>query len=69
MTKKCLYCGNEISTECIIDFCDKCGVNVFGKKMLDAIKQNMENAKMNGDLCHHTESAGNPVEDNFNKFD
>ena len=50
--KKCIYCGKEISKECIIDFCDICGEAVWGKKMLCAIKQNMENARNNGDLCH-----------------
>ncbi|MBU4070065.1 MAG: hypothetical protein KJ646_03720 [Nanoarchaeota archaeon] len=54
MTKKCIYCGAEISSECVIDFCDKCGKNVWGEKMFNAIVQNMENARENGDLCHNT---------------
>lgn len=34
----------------IIDFCDGCGYKVFGGKMLNAIKKNMEDAKERGDL-------------------
>lgn len=52
MTKKCIYCSKEISKECVIDFCDMCGKNVFGEKMFNTIKQNMETARTNGDLCH-----------------
>jgi hypothetical protein len=50
--KKCIYCGCEIPDDCIIDFCDICGEKVWGKKMFDCIKKNMENARDNGDLCH-----------------
>ena len=50
--KKCIYCGREIDNSSVIDFCEKCGVKVWGKKMFDAIVQNMENARENHDLCH-----------------
>jgi hypothetical protein len=53
MSKKCIYCGAEISDTCVIDFCEKCGVGVFGKKMFDTIVKNMEEARENGDLCHN----------------
>jgi hypothetical protein len=52
MTKKCIYCGKEISDDCVIDFCDACGEKVWGKKMFAYIKQNMENARDTGNLCH-----------------
>ena len=52
MTKKCLYCGAELPDDCIVDFCEKCGVQVFGRKMFDAIIENMNKAKNNGDLCN-----------------
>lgn len=52
MTKKCIYCGAEISSSCVIDFCERCGVGVFGRKMFDTIVKNMEEARENGDLCH-----------------
>jgi len=53
MTKKCIYCGCEIPSESVIDFCEKCGKNVWGEKMFNTIVENMNNAKENGDLCHN----------------
>ncbi len=50
--KKCIYCGGEISDECVIDFCERCGIGVWGEKMFRTIVQNMENAREKGDLCH-----------------
>ncbi len=51
--KKCIYCGTEIDDSCIVDFCEKCGVQTFGRKMFDAIIENMTKAKENGNLCHN----------------
>jgi hypothetical protein len=48
--KKCIYCGAELSDDCIVDFCEKCGIGVFGRKMFDAIIRNMKEAKLRGDL-------------------
>jgi len=50
MPKKCIYCQQEISHESVIDFCERCGVGVFGKKMFDTIVSNMEDARDRGDL-------------------
>ncbi len=52
MVKKCIYCGAEVSDSSVIDFCEKCGKSVWGKKMFNAIVKNMEDARENGDLCH-----------------
>jgi hypothetical protein len=52
MPKKCVYCSCEIPDESVIDFCEGCGVGVWGKKMFDTIVENMERARDNGDLCH-----------------
>ena len=50
MPKKCIYCSVEVPNESVIDFCERCGVGVFGKKMFDTIVQNMEDARDRGDL-------------------
>ena len=50
MTKKCIYCGNEISQESVIDFCENCGKGVWGEKMFNTIVENMKNARANDDL-------------------
>lgn len=52
MTRKCLYCNTELQLNSVIDFCERCGIGVFGKKMFDTIKNNMENARERGDLCN-----------------
>ncbi|MBU1129449.1 MAG: hypothetical protein KJ949_02340 [Nanoarchaeota archaeon] len=59
MTKKCIYCSSEISQESVIDFCERCGIRSFGKKLFDTIKSNMENARDNGDLCHSRTNPDN----------
>jgi len=50
MTKSCIYCKSEISPESVIDFCSNCGIGVWGEKMFKAIVQNMESAKVSGNL-------------------
>ncbi len=50
MYKKCIYCGTDIPEESVIDFCSKCGINVWGKKMFNTIIKNMEEAWSKGDL-------------------
>lgn len=48
--KRCIYCGTPIEDKSVIDFCEKCGVGVFGPKMFSAIVQNMKEAERRGDL-------------------
>lgn len=52
MAKKCIYCGEEIEDECVVDFCESCGKKVWGEKMFKTIIENMENARKKGDLCN-----------------
>lgn len=51
MSKRCIYCKSEISEESVIDFCNRCGVGVWGEKMFSTIVKNMEEARENNDLC------------------
>jgi len=51
MAKKCVYCSSPISDSRAIDVCDTCGFQVWGKKMFDAIKSNMNSAQADGNLC------------------
>ncbi|MEK6840351.1 MAG: hypothetical protein AABX79_00130 [Nanoarchaeota archaeon] len=50
MTKKCMYCKKEVDDDSVIDFCENCGVGVWGKKMFNTIVKNMEEAREKGDL-------------------
>jgi len=50
MVKKCVYCKCSIEDERDVDVCDKCGVGVWGKKMFQAIIENMGRAREKGDL-------------------
>ena len=52
MSKKCIYCKEAISEECVVDFCERCGKGVWGEKMFKTIIENMERARDNQDLCH-----------------
>ena len=50
MAKKCIYCKSEIAHESVIDFCERCGIGVWGPKMFNTIKKSMEDARNKGDL-------------------
>jgi uncharacterized UBP type Zn finger protein len=53
MVKKCIYCGSHVEDDCVIDFCERCGISVWGEKMFRTIIKNMEDARSNGDLLHN----------------
>jgi len=62
MEKKCIYCNIELSSESVVDVCQKCGHGVWGSKMFKAIQENMQNAQENGDL--HQGSVGGELDEN-----
>ncbi len=55
--KKCIFCGKEkVHEDAVMDFCDECGLKVWGPKMLATLKANYEKARDDDDLIH-TESV------------
>lgn len=69
MAKKCIYCGGEIPEESVIDFCQKCGIGVWGEKMFNTIVKNMEDAREKGDLLNNTcEISAAPTASETSKF-
>lgn len=68
MVKKCLYCSVGVSDNSVVDFCNKCGVGVFGEKMFSTIINNMENARERGDLCHTEGSQDLPPRESEKNF-
>lgn len=50
MARKCIYCRSEVADDSVIDFCESCGVRVWGHKMFNAIRSEMEASKKRGDL-------------------
>jgi hypothetical protein len=59
--KKCVYCSKGLGDDIVVDVCDICGVGVWGNKMFQAIKDNMENARDAGDL--NQGSVGENIKD------
>jgi len=50
MPKKCIYCKKEIDELSVIDFCERCGIGVWGERMFNAILQNMKDAQEKGNI-------------------
>ena len=60
MGKKCIYCKAALEDGSVIDFCTGCGVGVWGPKMFETIKRNMENAREAGDLYQGSVTSAVP---------
>ena len=52
MWKKFIYRRENIPEESVIDFCERCGKEVWGERMFNTIVQNMGAAREKQDLCH-----------------
>jgi len=50
MASKCMYCKTALPEGTVVDVCDRCGVGVWGEKMFNAIRKNMEDAREDGNL-------------------
>lgn len=50
MAKKCIYCKAGIDENSVVDVCRACGIGVWGEKMFNAINENMQKAKDDGNL-------------------
>ena len=48
--KICTFCKKEIPEDSAFEVCEKCGHQVWGEKMFNAIVENMEKAKEEGYL-------------------
>ncbi|MDP2925268.1 MAG: hypothetical protein Q8N99_02755 [Nanoarchaeota archaeon] len=47
---KCTYCKKQMPENSSLEVCDPCGIKVWGLKMFNAIKSNMEEANKRGNL-------------------
>jgi len=50
MVKKCGFCKSLIEENQAFEVCERCGHGIWGDKMFKAIKDNMQNAQVKGDL-------------------
>jgi hypothetical protein len=57
MAKKCGFCKASIADDSAFEVCERCGIGIWGEKMFNTIRDNMQQAKVKGDL--YQGSVGN----------
>lgn len=50
MATKCSFCKVDLPGEPAFEVCKNCGLKIWGEKMYEAIRNNMEGAKQKGNL-------------------
>lgn len=60
--KKCVYCGKQLEDSSVIDCCQICGEKVWGKKMFEAIRKNMEDAEEKGNLSLYKDPLNQQIQ-------
>lgn len=50
MVKRCGFCKSTIEDDLAFEVCERCGIGIWGEKMFKTIKDNMQQAKVKGDL-------------------
>lgn len=58
MADKCIYCGIILEDNRALSVCNICGQKVWGQKMFEAIRDNMNEAREKGDLVGSTTPPG-----------
>ncbi len=57
MVKKCGFCKVEIAEEEAFEVCARCGQGIWGDKMFQTIRANMNGAKSKGNLYQGSVSS------------
>ena len=57
--KKCVYCKIDLKEDSVIDVCERCGVGVWGEKMLKTIVRSMQDAESRGSLMQGSVGSNN----------
>lgn len=50
MVTKCGFCKAELPGDPAFEVCERCGRGIWGEKMFNAIRDNMNGARSKGDL-------------------
>ncbi len=57
MVKKCGFCKRALEDSEAFEVCKVCGIGIWGEKMFEAIRNNMNGAQVKGDLFQGSVSS------------